>query len=113
MYKFSTACIRGDENEVKRLYEQNPAFLNQRNTFGRTGQMSSVSRQHHAVSHWLLGRPGLDTTASTAVEADTALHLACLRGAPAPLDLDIVAQLAELSRWQGSLNSLCGSDLLL
>ena len=61
--------------------------------------MRSLLYKHHSVSRWLLGRPGLDTVTTT-VNAETALHWACHFGAP----LDIVVQLAELSRRQGSLN---------
>ena len=61
--------------------------------------MRSLLYKHHSVSRWLLGRPGLDTVTTT-VNAETALHWACHFGAP----LDIVAQLAELARRQGSLN---------
>jgi len=98
MHTFFLACIRGDEDEVKRLYEQNPAILNQQDHCGRTGLMGSLY-QHHSISRWLVGRPGIDT-ALTTVSAATALHIACMR----PTPLDIVAQLAELSRQQGSLN---------
>ena len=61
--------------------------------------MRSLLYKHHSVSRWLLGRPGIDTALITVVD-DTALHYACQSGAL----LDIVAQLAELSRRQGSLN---------
>ena len=93
------ACSRGDEDEAKRLYEQNPATLNQQNSYGETGLMSSLYTKHHSVSRWLLGRPGIDT-ALTTVSAATALHIACRYSAP----LDIVVQLAELARRQGTLN---------
>ena len=96
---FIGACKRGDKNEAKRLYERNPTILNQKDNYGRTGLMWSLARKQHTVSRWLLGLPGLDT-ASTAEVADTALHCACRFGAP----LDIVAQLAELARRQGTLN---------
>ena len=99
MLEFIRACRRGHDDEVKRLYELNPAILNEKNLVGWTGLMWSLVCQHHSVSRWLLGRPGLDTALTTVVD-DTALHCACQDGAP----LDIVAQLAELSRRQGSLN---------
>ena len=102
MYKFTEACSRGDEDEVERLYEENPSVLNQQDFLGKTGLMWSVFGKHHSVSRWLLGRPGIDT-APTAESAETALHYACRCGAPLPLD--VLAQLAELARWQGTLLS--------
>ena len=37
MFEFIEACQRGDKNEAKRLYEQNPAILNQQDHDSRTG----------------------------------------------------------------------------
>ena len=102
-----SACSEGDKDEVKRLYELNPAILNQQDSFGWTGLMLSLSNKHHSVSRWLLGRPGIDTTATDAEDNDTALHFACRR----PTPLEIVAQLAELSRRQGNFNLKNGTGL--
>ena len=99
-YKFIGACNRGDEDEVKRLYDQNPAIHNQQDFDGWTGLMVSLANKHHSVSRWLLGRPGIDTFQTTSYYGTTALHIASWSGAP----LDIVAQLAELARRQGTLN---------
>jgi len=99
-FRFSEACSRGDKNEAKRLYERNPAILNQQNSHGWTGLMCSLIGEHHTVSRWLLGRPGHDTGLTTISIAYTALHIACRYSAP----LDIVVQLAELARRQGTLN---------
>ena len=101
MSKFIGACSRGEEDEVKRLYELNPAILNQQGSLGRTGLMASLVNKHHSVSHWLLGRPGINTALTKVYSGTTALHIAC-NSDDAPLD--ILAQLAELSRQQGSLN---------
>ena len=99
-FRFIEACNGGYKNEAKRLYEKNPAILNQHlKPDGWTGLMFSLRNQNHAVSRWLLGRPSIDT-ALTAAGGITALHVACGYGTP----LDIVAQLAELSRRQGSLD---------
>ena len=101
MLKFIEACNRGDEDEVKRQYEKNPAILNQQDHWGWTGLMESLTNMRHAVSRWLLGRPGIDTALTKVYSGTTALHIAC-NSDDAPLD--ILAQLAELSRRQGSLN---------
>ena len=52
MFEFIEACLKGDKNEAKRLYEENPAILNEQDSGGWTGLMESLSNKHHSV--WML-----------------------------------------------------------
>ena len=92
---FSVACIRGDESEAKTLVERDPGLYNKQDKDGITGLMGALNGEHHSLCRWLLSLPGLDT--SLREEYDhTALHWACIYGAP----LDILITLVRLSTWE-------------
>ena len=96
--KFINACKDGEKEEARLLYEQDPAVINQSDTYDwdRTGLIASLSGEHFSITEWLLSLPGLDTNFYT--QDWTALHIACLHHRSiAPLE--IVKKLVELSSW--------------
>jgi len=82
------------------LLDRNPGLLNKQDNHGRTGLMVAVLKRHHSLCRWLLSLPGLDTSLQKQYPAPenncTALHQACIFGAP----LDIVIALVRVSSWE-------------
>ena len=82
------------------MLDRNPGLLNKQDNHGRTGLMVAVLKRHHSLCRWLLSLPGLDTSLQKQYPAPenncTALHQACIFGAP----LDIVIALVRLSSWE-------------
>jgi len=90
---FRFALRRGDVREAKSIAEIDPGFHNKQDEEGYTGLMAALTYRCHSLSRWLLSQPGLDTSLSSAIQAITALHCACLYQTP----LDIVIILVRLS----------------
>lgn len=83
--------------EVRRLYKQEPGIINHQNDCGMTGLMCSIVFRRNAISRWLLGRPGLDTSISEGkINNRTALHACIAHNCDDQVPLDIVIHLAKL-----------------
>ena len=96
MEVFCDALGRDDVREAKSIAEMDPGLHNKQDEEGYTGLMAALAYRCHSLSRWLLSQPGLDTSLSSARQAITALHYACLYRAP----LDIVIVLVRLSSWK-------------
>ena len=93
--EFTDKCDDGEESEAKSMVEEDPGLPNKQDSNGWTGLMAALSSRHHSLCRWLLSLPGLDTSLRNKYNS-TALHLACMCGAP----LDIVITLVRLSSWK-------------